>query len=149
MKEERLFFEDLEIGGVVDTPGRTITEADVMRYVGLTGEWNEQATNEEYARFAGAGGREVPDLLPFCLSSGLGWRFPRPPLAILAFTRFEGRFLRPLRIGDTIRTRARTMAKRAVKEGGIVVEQREILNQHSEVVQSCRLTLLVARRHTS
>lgn len=149
MKEERLFFEDLETGDVVDSPGQTIAEADVIRYVGLTGEWDEQASNDEDARFTGALGRQVPALLPFCLSSGLGWRTLRPPLAILAFMGFEAQFAHPLRIGDTIWTRARTMAKRAVKDGGIIVEQREILNQHGEVVQSCRLTLLVARRPIS
>ncbi|MFQ5828582.1 MAG: MaoC family dehydratase N-terminal domain-containing protein [Candidatus Methylomirabilia bacterium] len=148
MKEEWLFFEDLQIGDVVDSPGQTVTEAHVIRYVGLTGEWDERTTNEEYARSRAAGDRQVPDLLPVCLSSGLGWRVPRLPLAILAFMGFEGQFLHPIRIGDTIWTRARTMAKRAVKEGGIVIEQREILNQHGEVVQSCRLTLLVARRPT-
>ena len=38
------------------------------------------------------------------------------------------------------------MAKRSLKDGGVVVEQREIVNQRGEVVQSGRLTLLVAKR---
>lgn len=60
---------------------------------------------------------------------------PQPPLAILAFMGFEWTFALPLRIGDTIRSRSRTVAKRAMKDGGVVAEEREILNQRGEVVQ--------------
>jgi acyl dehydratase len=103
--------------------------------------------------FAGATGdaapREpglVPDLLPLCLSSGLGWRVPRPPLAVLAFMGFEWRFVEPVRIGDTIHSVSRTLTKRSMREGGVVIEERRIVNQRGETVQSGKLTLLVARR---
>jgi acyl dehydratase len=59
---------------------------------------------------------------------------------------FEWKFHLPLRIGDTMRSRSRTAAKRSMKEGGVIFEEREILNQRGEVVQSGRLTLLVAKR---
>ena len=49
-------------------------------------------------------------------------------------------------MGDTIRSVSKTVAKRSMKEGGVVIEERSILNQHGEVVQSGRLTLLVAKR---
>jgi acyl dehydratase len=88
----------------------------------------------------------IPDLLPLCLSSGLGWRVPQPPLVVLAFMGFEWRFLKPTRIGDTIRSVSKTVTKRSMKEGGVVIEERSILNQHGETVQSGRLTLLVAKR---
>jgi acyl dehydratase len=65
---------------------------------------------------------------------------------VLAFMGFEWRFLQPARIGDTIRSRSRTHSKRPMREGGIIVEERDILNQRGEIVQSGRLTLLVARR---
>ncbi|MEK7446319.1 MAG: dehydratase, partial [candidate division NC10 bacterium] len=84
--------------------------------------------------------------LPLCLSSGLGWRVPQPPLVVLAFLGFEWRFLRPARVGDTIHSRSRTVTKRPMREGGIIVEERDILNQRGEIVQSGKLTLLVARR---
>ncbi len=134
------------VGRTLETPGRTLTEADVVRYAGLTGEWERRATDEAFAHGSEFGGRVVPDLLPVCVSSGLGWRAPQPPLAILAFMGFEWTFSLPLRIGDTIRNRSHTVAKRAVKDGGVVVEEREILNQRGEVVQSGRLMLLVAKR---
>ena len=86
------------------------------------------------------------DLLPLCISSGLTWRVPAPPLAVMAFMGFEWRFLRTAQVGDTIRSRSRTVAKRSLREGGVVIEEREILNQRGELVQSGKITLLVARR---
>ena|SRR5438094_5380126 len=127
------YYEDVEIGKVLETPAMTVTEAHVAIYAGLTG--------------AHAGGdHPVQDLLPLCLSSGLGWRVPQPPLVVLAFMGFEWRFLKPTRVGDTIRSASKTLAKRLLKEGGVVIEERQILNQRDETLQSGKLTLLVARR---
>ena len=140
------YFEDVVVGEPLETPGRTLTEADIVQYVGLTGEWEPRTTDEVAASLAETKGRVIPDLLPLCMSSGLGWRVPKPPLAVLAFMGFEWKFSLPLRIGDTIRSRSRSVAKRSVKDGGVVVEEREILNQRGEVVQSGRLTVLVAKR---
>ena len=140
------YFEDVVVGEPLETPALTLTEADVIRFAGLTGEWEPRTTDEVAASLAETKGRVIPDLLPLCMSSGLGWRVPQPPLAVLAFMGFEWKFSLPLRIGDTIRSRSRTAAKRSMKDGGVVVEEREILNQRGEVVQSGRLTLLVAKR---
>ena len=140
------YFEDVVVGEPLETPALTLTEADVVRYAGLTGEWEPRTTDEGAARRSESGRRVIPDLLPLCISSGLGWRVPQSPLAVLAFMGFEWTFSLPLRIGDTIRSRSRTVAKRSMKDGGVVVEEREILNQRGEVVQSGRLTLLVAKR---
>jgi acyl dehydratase len=130
------YFEDVEIGAPLETPGMTITEAHVGLFGGLVGERSADP-------FA------VPELLPLCLSSGLGWRNGTPPLVILAFMGFEWHSHAPVRVGDTIHARSHTAAKRAMKEGGVVFEEREIMNQRGEVVQSCRITLLVARRPAS
>lgn len=130
----RCYFEDVEKGVALETPGVTLTATHVTLFAGVTGD---VALREPAA---------VPDLLPLCLSSGLGWRVPRPPLAVLAFMGFEWRFLGPVRVGDTIRSVSRTLTKRSMREGGVVIEERRIVNQRGETVQSGTLTLLVARR---
>ena len=140
------YFEDVVVGEPLETPALTLTEAHMVRYAGLAGEWEPRSTDEVVSRRSESGGRVIPDLLPLCISSGLGWRVPKSPLAVLAFMGFEWKFSLPLRIGDTIRSCSRTVAKRSMKDGGVVVEEREILNQRGEVVQSGRLTLLVAKR---
>ena len=129
----RFYFEDVVLNGVVDTPAMTVTEAHVKLFRGLTGQAPEDV---------GA----VPDLLPICLTTGLGWRIPQPPLAVLAFVSLEWHMLRPLAIGDTIFSRSKTVIKRAMKDGGFVVEDRELIDQHGEIVHRGRFTFLVERR---
>jgi hypothetical protein len=131
--ERRLYFEDVQMNVPLQTPGMTLTETHTALFGSLT-----------LSRPADPG--LIPDLIPLCLSSGLGWRVPQPPLVVLAFMGFEWRFLKPTRVGDTIHSVSKTVAKRSMKEGGVVIEERQILNQNGEVVQSGRLTLLVAKR---
>jgi len=129
----RMYFEDVQTGVPLETPAMTLTQTHAALFASL-------------ASTRGAEPGTVPDLLPLCVSSGLGWRVPQPPLAVLAFMGFEWRFLKPTRVGDTIHSVSKTVTKRSMKEGGVVIEERSILNQHGEVVQSGRLTLLVAKR---
>jgi acyl dehydratase len=133
------YFEDLVVGETYQTPAITVTQAHVTQFGGLTGDWPDQGRGD---------GATAPGLLPLCISSGLGFRVPGPPLAVLAFMGFEWRFLEPVRIGDTILSRSITLTKRAMREGGVVVESRDIYNQRGAVTQSGRLTLLVAKRPT-
>jgi acyl dehydratase len=65
---------------------------------------------------------------------------------VLAFMVFDWRFLAPVRVGDTVHCRMQVSAKRALREGGVLVEKREIVNQRGEVVQEGEYKLLVARR---
>jgi 3-hydroxybutyryl-CoA dehydratase len=130
---DKLYFEDVEVGLVLETPGITLTETHVSLFGGLT---DARPTDPEV----------IPDLLPLCLSGGLGWRVPQPPLVVLAFMGFEWKFLRRAHVGDTIHCVSRSVAKRLLKEGGVVVEERRILNQRDELVQQGKLTLLVATR---
>ena len=132
--QRQWYFEDVEMGVALETPGITVTEAHITLFAGVTGQGRDRDPDA------------VPDLLPLCLSSGLGWRVPQPPLVVLAFMGLEWQYLKPLRVGDTIRSRSRIVAKRPMKEGGVVIEERSIVNQDGESVQSGRLTLLVARR---
>jgi acyl dehydratase len=128
------YFEDVEAGVPLETPGITLTRTHVTLFAGVTGD---AALRDPDA---------VPDLLPLCLSSGLGWRVPQRPLAVLAFMGFEWRFLSPLFVGDTIHSVSRTLTKRRMRDGGVIIEERRVVNQRGETVQAGKLSLLVARR---
>jgi 3-hydroxybutyryl-CoA dehydratase len=130
---DKLYFDDLQVGIVLESPGLTLTEAHVTLFGGLIDSRS-------------ADPRTVPDLLPLCLSAGLGWRLPQPPLVVLAFMGFEWKFMAPARVGDTIRCISKSVAKRLLKEGGVLIEERSLLNQRDEVVQGGKITLLIARR---
>lgn len=119
--------------GVLETPAMTVTEAHVALYAGVTGD-------------AACEHGLVPDLLPLCLTTGLGWRVPQPPLAVLAFMGFEWAVDSPLHVGDTIHSRSKTTLKRSMKEGGVIIEERQVINQRGEIVQHGKFTFLVAKR---
>jgi acyl dehydratase len=129
----KFYFEDVVLHGVLQTPAMTITEAHVAMYAGLS---------RDDPREPGA----VPEILPLCLTTGLGWRVPQPPLAVLAFMGFDWQPLLPVRVGDTIFSRSRTVTKRAMREGGVIIEEREVINQRGEVVHKGKFTFLVAKR---
>jgi 3-hydroxybutyryl-CoA dehydratase len=132
---ERFYFEDVVVHGTLETPALTVTEAHVAMYAGIA----QEPVDDPH---------DVPALLPLCLATGLGWRSPQPPLAVLAFLSIEWETVAPLRVGDTIHSRSRTALKRSMREGGVVVEERELVNQRGQVVQKGRFTFLVAKRPT-
>jgi acyl dehydratase len=129
----KTYLEDVEVGDEERTPAITVTAMHVALYRGVTGD---AAVTEG----------TVPELLPICLSTGLGWRMPRPPLVVLAFMGFEWQIVRPLAIGDTIYSRAKTAVKRTLRDAGVVVDAHEIVDQRGDVVQRGRFTFLVAKR---
>ena len=127
------YFEDVTVGDVEITPAMTLTEAHGALYRGLTSESPDDSGL-------------IPDLLPLCLATGLGWRTTRAPLAVLAFMSIDWKVHRELRVGDTIHGRARAALKRSMREGGVVIEEHEVIDQNGEVAQSGRFVFLVARR---
>jgi acyl dehydratase len=127
------YFEDVQVGDEELTPGMTLTQTHAALYSGLTGD----APDEPDA---------IPDLLPICLQTGLGWRGLRRPLAVLAFMSIDWKIHRAARVGDTIHGRARAVSKRPMREGGVLIEHHEIVDQHGDVLQSGRFVFLVARR---
>ena len=127
------YFEDVEIGDVLVGPAMTLTEAHAALYRGLTSESPD-------------GSGLLPDLLPLCLSTGLGWRTPRAPLAVLAFMSIDWTIHRELRVGETIHGRARAALKRSMREGGVLIEEHELIDQNGDVTQSGRFVFLVAKR---
>ena len=127
------YFEDVAIGDTETTPAMTLTEAHAALYRGLISESPD-------------GSGLIPALLPLCLATGLGWRTERPPLAVLAFMSFDWKIHRELRVGDTIHGRARVALKRSMREGGVIIEDHELIDQHGAVAQAGRFTFLVAKR---
>jgi hypothetical protein len=127
------YFEDVEVDKILETPAITLTETHVALYQGVT---REPATP----------GVAVPDILPLCMSIGLGWRISEPPMVVLAFVGLDWQIVKELRVGDTVHGRARVVSKRPMRDGGFVVDERAIIDQHGEVVQQGRFTFLVAKR---
>jgi hypothetical protein len=127
------YFEDIELDEIRETPAITLTETHVGLYLGLTRESSVSAGI-------------VPDILPLCISIGQGWRVRQPPIAVLAFVGLDWQIVKELHVGDTVHGRARVASKRSMRDAGIVVDERAIIDQHGEVVQQGKFTFLVAKR---
>ena len=136
------YFEDLEIGDGFESPSRTITEADVVRYGSISGDQDLLDFTADEPGHAPL----VPELLIMVMSSGLGFRAPAETPQVLAFMVFDLDVKLPVRVGDTIHCRVRVAGKRPMRDGGVIVEKRQMVNQHGDVVQEAEYKLLVARR---
>jgi acyl dehydratase len=127
------YFEDVVVDKVQVTPAITVTETHVALYEGLT-------------RDAPAGAGGVPDVLPLCMVIGLGWRVKDPPLVVMAFVGLDWQVMRELRVGDTVHSRSRIVSKRPLRDGGLVVDERTVIDHRGEIVQQGKFTFLVAKR---
>jgi acyl dehydratase len=93
------------------------------------------------------GERIAHGLLGLAIQSGLFTRSTRA-YATLAFVGLRWKFKGPIKIGDTIRLRARVVAKQDVPkpDRGLVTVERAVVNQRGEVVQEGETDLMVERR---
>lgn len=144
-----LFFEDFDVGHQVVTRGLTITEAHVVAFAGLSGDYNPLHTDETVAAGTPFGGRVAHGQLGMIMAAGLinqTGLYEGTTLALLGYR--DWRFLGPLRFGDTIRVRVTIEEKRDTSkpDRGVLLRKVEILNQHDEVVQEGHSDVLVRRR---
>jgi acyl dehydratase len=150
-QSERLYFGDLPLEKTFVTSGRTITEADVVAFAGLSGDFNSLHVDETFAASTPFGGRIAHGLLVLSIASGLSTRLPvlvalQPSL--LGMTEVTCRWLAPVRIGDTVRVELTFTAAQLTRSGtrGRVTERRVVLNQDDVTVLDSQWTLLVATR---
>ncbi len=142
----RRYFEEIEVGEEYESPGRTVTEADIVLFAGLSGDYNVLHTDAELMKTSIFGERIAHGLLGLAIQSGLLTR-AMPPYATVAFAGLRWRFKGPIKIGDTVRVRARVSVKEETKaDRGIVTLARQVLNQRDEVVQEGETDLVVTRR---
>jgi acyl dehydratase len=147
MTDGRRYFEDIRVGEEYESPGRTVTETDIVLFAGLSGDYNVLHTDAEFMKKSIFGERIAHGLLGLAIQSGLFYR-SGPAYATLAFAGLRWKFKAPIRIGDTIRLRARVIDKRETSrpDRGLVVVERKVLNQRDEVVQEGETDLMVERR---
>jgi acyl dehydratase len=140
-------FDDLAIGQEFRTPARTITEADVVLFAGLSGDYNPLHTDEELAQRGPFGRRVAHGLLGLAVAVGLSSRLNLFEGTGLAFLGLEWSFAQPIFLGDTVHVRFSVREKRETKrpDRGIVILETELLNQRGEVAQRGTRTYLLRR----
>jgi acyl dehydratase len=145
---KKSYYEDFEIGDEFVTPGRTVTEADVMLFAGLTGDYNRIHTDAEYMKSSMFGERIAHGLLGLSLVNGLKYRTDYDSDGVLAFLGLTWKFSGPIRFGDTIHAIIRIASKRETSkpDRGIMIQSIQVINQRGEVVQEGEFTSLMKRR---
>ena len=131
-----LGFQDLAEGDEWESPRRTVTEADVVNFAGLSGDFNPIHVDHLAARDGPFGKPVAHGLLGLAICSGLAVASPRvDTLALLALV--EWRFLEPIGFGDTLHVVTRVMKLEPKSRGrrGVVTWHRRLVNQHGKTVQ--------------
>ncbi len=155
MAEETLrptgrYFEELSLGDVMVTPARTVTEADIVLFAGLSGDYNQLHTDAEFAGSSRFGGRIAHGLLGLAIASGLASRLGFLEGTVLAFMGLDWRFRGPILIGDTVHTVVRVAQSRAMERlgGGLVIFAIELVNHRGETVQDGKWNILVKSKES-
>jgi acyl dehydratase len=153
MGNERKFgytYSDLHVGMAFRSPGRTITDADLVAFAGLTGDYSELHTSDVYARNSQFGRRVAHGMLGLAYAHGLMWartgELRETAVAFLGIS--DWKFVGPIFVGDTIFVDYRIAELRDSKSKpaqAIVTFDVELVNQNGQVVQRGRKALLVSK----
>lgn len=143
-----MYFDDFKVGDEFVTPARTIAEADVVNFAGLSGDFNPLHTDEEFGKETIFGGRIAHGLLGLVVTSGLKQRLGFSDGTVIAFLGLTWNFKGPIRFGDTVRVRLRIAEMRPTSkpDRGVIKHAVELVNQRGEVVQDGEHVLMVRRR---
>ena len=151
--DQEYYSEDYPIGKGGITAGRTITEADIVNFAGLVGDYNPLYVDAEFAKQGMFGQRIAHPMLVFAYIFGLWARernkYREPKSNVAGHLGDKATFLMPIRIGDTIRCRFWTESSRVSRSrpgAGITVTQLQAINQRDEVVQEGSVVLMIPSR---
>jgi acyl dehydratase len=143
-------YADLHVGMSFRSPGRTITDADLVAFAGLTGDYSELHTSEVYARASQFGRRVAHGMLGLAYAHGLMWartgELRETAIAFLGIS--DWKFVGPVFVGDTIFVNYRIAElrdSRSKPAQAIATFDVEVVNQDETVVQSGRKALLVSK----
>ncbi|WP_295820538.1 phenylacetic acid degradation bifunctional protein PaaZ [uncultured Deinococcus sp.] len=147
----RKSFDQLQVGDSLLTHRRTVTEADIVNFAGLTGD-HFYAHVDEIGAKEGIFGKRVAHGY-FLISAAAGQFVSPAPGPVLANYGLEGlRFIEPVGIGDTIRTRltCKRKIRKELRPGetrptGVVEWRSEITNQDGVLVATYDILTLVER----
>ena len=141
--------DEFTVGEVALSPGRTVTETDIVTYSWVSGDTNPMHTDAVHAAKSPIGQRIAHGTLVLSIATGLSARIGQlDGTAIAALGVDEWKVLKPGFINDTIYLRTTVVEARVSSkpDRGVLVRRMEILNQHGEVVQTGLMTTMVARK---
>lgn len=143
------FYEDFNVGDSFETPRRTVTEADIVNFAGISGDFNPLHIDEVFARQTIFGRRVAHGLLTLAIVSGLWMRLGFFEGSITAFYGIDRlRFVKPVFAGDTIMAKIKVTEKVERGNSGVITFDNEVYNQRGEVVLTFQAKLLLRKRQS-
>ena len=143
-------YADLHVGMAFRSPGRTITDADLMAFAGLTGDYSELHTSDVYAKASQFGRRVAHGMLGLAYAHGLMWartgELRETAVAFLGIS--DWKFLGPIFVGDTIFVNYAIVELRDSKSRptqAIATFDVSVVTQDERIVQQGRKALLVSK----
>jgi 3-hydroxybutyryl-CoA dehydratase len=143
-----MYFEEITVGMKLRTRGRTITEADIVNFAALTGDYNPMHTDAEYMKNHQMGQRVAHGMLTLSYAVGQIYQLGFLERTTIAFRGLEMKFSLPVFIGDTLHVVLEVIETKDMKRlgGGSITAEIKIVNQDGKVVQTGTLTLLMASK---
>ncbi len=144
-----MYWEEWDIGAEFESPARTVTEADIVAFAGLSGDYNPLHINEEHCKKTIFGSHIAHGPLVYAIAAGLLFQLHLYDDTLIAFLGFENlKFTKPVKPGDTIHARIKVLEKRETSNAdrGVMKRQLQVLNQRGEVVQEGIQAFLLKRK---
>ena len=140
-----LTWEDYTVGERYKTLGRTITESDIINFIGVTGMNEVLFTDHTFTIGVAAAGRAAPAALTYSLIEGIICQYLIQGTG-LAMLELQKRILAPVVVGDTVYAEIEVLSVRKTSKGnrGIVKTRNDIVNQRGDVVITYEATRMVA-----
>ena len=144
-----MYWEEWEIGAEFESPARTVTEADIVMFAGISGDYNPLHVNEEYCKTTIFGTRIAHGPLVYAIVAGLLFQLHLYDDTLIAFLGFENlKFTGPVKAGDTIHAKVKVLEKRETSrpDRGVMKRELRVFNQRGEVVQEAIQNFLLKRK---
>ena len=144
-----MYFEEFQPGQRITSAGRTVTEADIVNFAGLSGDFTQIHTDAEYAKNTMMKQRVAHGILVLAIASGLAIQTGVLEGTVILFREIsEWKFTRTVFIGDTVHVEMEVKETKEIRRlgGGSVVIDLAVKNQNGEVVMHGMWNTLVASR---
>ena len=144
-----LYWEDWEIGKEYGSPSRTITEADIVHFAGISGDYNPLHINEEHCKKTIFGTRIAHGPLVYSIAAGLLFQLHLYDDTLIAFLGFDSlKFTKHVIAGDTITAKIAVLEKRETskEDRGVMKRSLKVYNQNDEMVQDAVQAFLLKRK---
>jgi acyl dehydratase len=144
-----MYFDEFQVGQRIITAGRTVTEADIVNFAGISGDYNQIHVDAVYSAGSPFGQRVAHGLLVTAIASGLAMQTGVMEGTVLAFREInEWKFIKPVFIGDTVHVVLEVKETKDLRRigGGSVMIEVSVVNQRDEVVMKGFWTVLIASR---